>query len=194
MFKVYWKILPAAYCNNLGRIDHKCLTCTANSVSADCLQDPSKIVETRCNAPTTDDAYCFVTSVGNQTTRGCINSARELLTCSENSSNCNACPVSGTTACNSYAVPTDRIKCVHCNGTNCTSTTSTSSYCSNPYDSCVSLNNYGNQIQGCTSEVMVNSANFCNDHKHSCTTCNSNNCNTAVPKSPADYKGLAVAI
>ncbi|XP_037045353.1 prestalk protein-like [Bradysia coprophila] len=177
-----------ANCNNLGRIDHTCLTCSTNNGDTNCLHDPTKIVGTRCPAPTTDEAYCFVTSAGSEATRGCITSTRELQSCSENSLNCSACPVSGTNACNSYPVPTDRIKCVHCSGTNCSTTTSASRYCTDPYDSCVALNNYGNQIQGCAGDMTVNNADFCKNHKHSCNTCNSNDCNRAVPKSPTDYK------
>ncbi len=183
-------ISPTDYCNNRGRIDHKCIACTTDNGNSNCLQDPTKIVQTRCPAPTTDEAYCFVTAVGNRTTRGCITSTRELQICSESSSNCNTCPVNATYPCNSYTFPTKRLKCKHCSGTNCTAVSSASLYCNYPDDSCVSVNNYGNQIQGCARNLGANDINFCNNHKRSCITCNSNDCNSAVPKSPADYNGL----
>lgn len=182
--------LTTDYCNNLGRIDHKCISCTAVGGNSNCLQDPSKIDGTRCPAPITDAAYCFVTSVGNKTTRGCLTSTRELESCSENNANCNTCLVNSTTPCNSYPFPTNRIKCIHCSGTNCGSTSSGSQYCSYPDDSCVSINNYGNQIQGCARDLTVTNVNFCNNHKLSCTTCNSNDCNSNLPKSPETYNGL----
>lgn len=49
-------------CNNLGRIDHKCLTCNTLT-NPNCLQNPKSIQSTRCSAPISDDAYCFVKSV-----------------------------------------------------------------------------------------------------------------------------------
>lgn len=153
------------------------------------MQDPTKIVATRCTAPTTDVAYCFVNSDGNSTSRGCLTSARELESCTENNSNCNTCEVNSTYPCNSYPFPTNRIKCIHCSGTNCNSTTSSSLYCTYPDDSCVSINNFGNQSQGCARDKTVDNTNFCNNHTLSCTTCNTNDCNSALPKSPEDYKG-----
>lgn len=155
-----------------------------------CLQDSTKITATRCAAPITDEAFCFVSFRDAKTTRGCITSTRELQSCSENSENCKACPVSGSSSCNSYAIPTGRRKCIHCNGMDCNTISSGSLYCANPDDSCVSINNFGNQVQGCLSDMTENSLTFCNNHKHSCTTCKSNDCNTALPKSPEDYNGL----
>lgn len=177
-------------CNNLGRIDHQCIACTTEYGNSNCLQDPTKINATRCPAPVTDTAYCFVNSVGNQTTRGCITTTRELQRCSEDPSNCNTCPVNGTNPCNSYEYPRNRIKCIHCSGTNCKSTSSASLYCTYPDDSCVSINNFGNQSQGCAKDVTENNFNFCSKHKLSCTTCKSDDCNKALPKSPEEYNGV----
>lgn len=180
--------LPTDYCNNLARIDHKCITCTTDIGNSNCLQDPTKIAGTRCPAPTADGAYCFVSSVGNTTTRGCVTTTRELQSCSGN--NCNTCPVNSTYPCNSYPIPTNRIKCVHCSGTNCNSISSGSLYCTYPDDSCVSINNFGNHSQGCARDRTVDNTNFCNNHKRSCTTCNSDDCNRALPGSPSEYNGL----
>lgn len=49
-------------CNNLGRTDHKCVSCST-ATNANCLQNPSSLPETRCPAPISDDAFCFVKSV-----------------------------------------------------------------------------------------------------------------------------------
>lgn len=178
------------YCNNLGRVDHTCISCTTGNGNTNCLQDPTKITATRCPAPTTDEAYCYVNSVGNTTIRGCLTTNRETETCYENAANCNGCHVNSTYPCNSYPFPSNRIKCIHCSGTNCNSTTSSSLYCNYPDDTCVSINNYGNQFQGCARDRSSADNTFCSAHKHSCTTCNSNDCNSGLPKSPDEYIGL----
>lgn len=49
-------------CNSFGRVDHKCLTCST-STNVNCLQNPKVLQTTRCPAPISDDAYCFVRSV-----------------------------------------------------------------------------------------------------------------------------------
>lgn len=178
-------------CNNLGRVDHKCISCNTENGNADCLQDPTKIAGTRCIAPITDEAYCYVNSVGNSTIRGCLSTSRELEICNENPYNCNGCHVNSTYPCNSYPFPSNRIKCItkQCSGTNCNSTTSSSLFCNYLDDYCVSINNFGNQTQGCARDRTANDIEFCKNHKLSCITCNSNDCNSILPKSPEEYKG-----
>lgn len=49
-------------CNNLGRIDQKCLSCSTLT-NPNCLQNPKNVQASRCPASISDDAYCFVKSV-----------------------------------------------------------------------------------------------------------------------------------
>lgn len=49
-------------CNNMGRTDHKCVSCST-ATNSNCLQSPGSVSATRCPAPISDDAFCFVKSV-----------------------------------------------------------------------------------------------------------------------------------
>lgn len=70
----------------------------------------------------------------------------------ENPFNCNSCPVILTYPCNSYPYPTYRIKCIHCSGTNCQSTTNSSLYCKQQDHIRVSIN----YVEACTKDLNVN--------------------------------------
>lgn len=49
-------------CNIFGRLDHTCVQCSSKDYEG-CKDKPAHSSEKRCNAPKSDNAYCYVQEV-----------------------------------------------------------------------------------------------------------------------------------
>lgn len=126
------------------------------------------------------------------TERGCITTMREIRDCENDRSRCSLCPVTKDGACNTYDYPTARRRCVECRGgQQCASLLNTaisidraSSFCENPSDACISINNRGNYTMACAATLTRYEQLFCAENPSSCTSCSSNNCIRLLPPPP----------
>lgn len=124
--------------------------------------------------------------------RGCITTARELRDCTDDSGLCSVCPVAKDGVCNTHDYPVGRRRCVQCRGgQECLQQLSSaalinraSSYCHNPSDACVAINNRGNHTLACADTLTQNEKLFCAVNTQSCLSCNSDNCNRLLPPPP----------
>lgn len=128
-----------------------------------------------------------------------MSTMREIKDCENNDPTCSTCTVTKDGACNTYNYPSNRRKCVQCNGgvecekqvADAISISKASRYCENPFDNCVSLNDRGNYTFACEATMSRRDQLFCEEHPQSCVKCTGDECNRTLPPKHEDIKCAA---